>query len=94
MDVSGATQPRELRVPKRRDPIENAILSAESNEIRRRYEESQRRRDAPEVPLEPRPGRVDELPPSEMAGEPAPLEQPRTETVMDEHASGSTDSPM
>ena len=99
MDVSGATQPPERRVPKphspeSRDPIENAILSAESNEIRRRYEESQRRRNAAGVPLDPGPGRVDELLPGEVAGEPAPLEQPRTETVMDEHASGCTDLPM
>ena len=56
--------------------------------------ESQRRRDAVRVQLQPRPGRVDELPPGEVAGELALPEQARAETVMEEEASGRTDLPM
>ena len=41
-------------------------MSEESGELRRRHEESQRRRGAAEVPLEARPGRIDELPPGEV----------------------------
>ena len=55
--------------------IENAILSEESGEIRRRYQESQRRRDAAGVPLEHRLGRVDELRTAEVAAEPGSQEQ-------------------
>ena len=51
-----------------RDPIENATLSEECDAIRRQYERSKRRRDAAEVPPEPRPGRVDELPLGEVGG--------------------------
>ena len=74
-----------------RKQIESAILSEESDEIRKRYKESQRRRDAPGVPLEPRPGLVGELPPSEGAGELAL--SPRSETIVEE-VSVSTDLPM
>ena len=45
----------------------SAILSEESDEIRRRFEETQRRREAAGVPLELRPGRVEELPPAKGA---------------------------
>ena len=48
------------------------------------YGESQRRRDAAGVPLEPRLGRVDELPSCEVAGDSAPPEQARTATVTEE----------
>ena len=60
-------------------------LSAESDDIRRRYEESQRPHDAAGVPLETRLARVDELPPGEVAGALALVEQPRTETVMERY---------
>ena len=77
-----------------RDWIEHAIISEESDETRRRNEVSQRRRDAVGVPLEPRLGRADKLPPGGVAGERAPPEWPGTETLMEEQASGSTDLPM
>ena len=71
MDVSGATQlvngEWQTLCLECLDRIEIAILSEESDEILRRYEESQRR-DAAGVPLEPIPGRVDDSPPSAVAG--------------------------
>ena len=77
-----------------RDLIETSLLSEESDDVRRRYEESKQRRNAAGVPLEPRPGRVVDLPPGEVAGELSLLEQPRTETEMEEQASGTTGLPL
>ena len=51
-----------------RNLFASEILSEESDENRRRYEETQRRREAAGVPLELRPGRVEELPPAKGAG--------------------------
>ena len=69
MDVSVCNAAREGRVAKPRrlecqDRIESANLSEKSDENRRLYEESQRRREVAGVPLA-RPGRVAELPPAE-----------------------------
>ena len=54
-----------------------------------KFEGDMRNRDAAGAPLEPRPTCVDELPPGEVAGEPALLQ--RTETVTEEQAFRSTD---
>ena len=69
-----------------RDRIEYAILFEESDEVRKRCEESHRRRDAAGVPLEPRPGR-----PGEVAGESALPDgkRPREVTASDRQAKRS-----
>ena len=92
MAVSGATQL--VRAEWRSHTVKSAETGLrmrscqKTDELRRRYEESERRCDAAGVPLEARPRRVDELPPGEVAG------SPTTETAMEEQASRSTELPM